>query len=102
MVKIKLFMQKTPNFSVSHGSKPAYSFPMLIKGIKVNSFVHESLYIASFRQNINVFNENTYIQCSLWQQTCILITHDMGCNLMYNFLIWQHEVIKFRMWLKTL
>jgi hypothetical protein len=26
---IKLFILKTPSFSVSHGSKPAYSLPMI-------------------------------------------------------------------------
>jgi hypothetical protein len=35
------------------------------------------LYIASIGQNIIVYNQNTYIQCSSWQQTCILITYDM-------------------------
>jgi hypothetical protein len=83
-------MLKTHNFNAPHGSKPAYSFPMLIEwNIKVNFRVHESLYIASLGQNIIVYNENTYIQCSSWQQTFILITHDMliGYKVMFNFFI---------------
>jgi hypothetical protein len=86
----KLFMLKTPTFSVPLASKPAHSFPILIKWYKskciwvthpavyiLDSLVHESLYIASFGQNIIVYNGNTYIKCSSWQQTCIVITYDM-------------------------
>jgi hypothetical protein len=64
--------------------------------------------MASFGQNIIVCNENTYIQCPHGSKPAYIILiilmyclHDMliGYNVMYNFLIWKHEVIKFGMWL---
>jgi hypothetical protein len=67
-------MVKMPTFSV-HGSKPAYSFPMLILLLRNNSIIHESLCIASVGQNIIVYAKNTYFQFSSWQQTCTLFSH---------------------------
>jgi hypothetical protein len=58
VVEIHSFMLKDLGRCIYHGSKPAYSFPMLIKWYKGKLPFHESLYIASFGQSIIVFNGN--------------------------------------------
>jgi hypothetical protein len=73
-------MLKNLDLYVYHGSKPAYSYPILIiwrigKFLYLWTDVDETYCIASYGQNKIVYGKNSYFQCSSWQQTCILRSH---------------------------
>jgi hypothetical protein len=96
---LKSSLNQTFSWSLELYALYIYELPKSYGG-NVISFVHVSLYIASFGQHIIVYAKNIYITFNFpygskpaYSLPIILIA------MLYNFLICQHTVIKFGMWL---